>query len=389
MVHTTCPSCNGEQIDVFYSIKNAPVFSMVTLKSKEEALAVPRKDIELAFCNDCGFIFNRLFDTNINYFTEGYEDQQGYSETFMKFLTKISKELIEKYNLAGKTCLEIGCGKGDFLNLFTELTNGKGIGVDPAYEDGRQTNPNLEFYKEFYSVKHGKLPVDFVCCRHTLEHIFHTKKFLQLLRNSLGSNSETVVFFEVPQIKRILDIQAFWDIYYEHCSYFSLVSLANVFRSAGFEILDLKLAYDDQYILIEAKPVHTISKKTFELEETIEELKRSVNVFKVKIEEQLNFWRQKLISLRKHDKKTIVWGGGSKSVGFLTNFADIGLIEYVVDINPHMEGNFIPGIGIMYVQPKFLKKYKPDIIIIMNRIYRDEIAKTLSDMGIFPEFYTL
>ena len=89
--------------------------------------------------------------------------------------------------LREKPCLEIGCGKGDFINLLTELNGGKGIGIDPAYQEGRQTNPNLTFYKEFYKLEHGKLPADFICCRHTLEHIHGTKAFLQLIRDSIGN----------------------------------------------------------------------------------------------------------------------------------------------------------------------------------------------------------
>ncbi len=69
MIHTKCPSCGSEHIEEFFTIKNAPIYSLVTVKSKDEALAVPRKDIELGFCHDCGFIFNRLFDTTIDYFT--------------------------------------------------------------------------------------------------------------------------------------------------------------------------------------------------------------------------------------------------------------------------------------------------------------------------------
>jgi len=34
-----------------------------------------------------------------------------------------------------------------------------------------------------------------------------------------------------------------------------------------------------------------------------------------------------------------------------------------------MQGNFIPGIGIQYVHPEFLKAFKPETIIIMNGIY--------------------
>jgi SAM-dependent methyltransferase len=389
MLHKHCPNCEGDKIEGFFPIKNAPIFSLVTVKSREEALNVPRKDIELAFCHSCGFIFNRLFDTSIDYFTMGYEDQQGFSTTFMNYLKKISEGLIGKYNLKGKTLLEIGCGKGDFINLLTELSQGKGIGVDPAYQEGRQNNPNLTFYKEFYKMEHGKLPADFICCRHTLEHIHGTKAFLQLIRDSLGNSTDKIIFFEIPQITRILEVQAFWDIYYEHCSYFSAGSLARLFRSTGYEILDLRLDYNDQYLLIEAKPVLSPSKKSFPIEESIAEQKQRVENFKIKINEQLADWRNKLALLKAGRKKTVVWGGGSKSVGFLTNFADLDLIEYVVDINPHMENTFIPGIGKKYVQPKFLKDYKPEAVIIMNGIYKDEITKTLHSMDVYPEVYAL
>ena len=203
------------------------------------------------------------------------------------------------------------------------------------------------------------------------------------------TNTNKIIFFEIPQITRILDVQAFWDIYYEHCSYFSAGSLARFFRSTGYEILDLHLDYNDQYLLIEAKPTNLQSDKTFPIEESIEEQKKRVENFKVKIKEQLNDWRSKLSALKAKGKKTVVWGGGSKSVGFLTNFADIDVIEYVVDINPHMENNYIPGIGKKYVQPKFLKDYKPEAVIIMNGIYKDEITKTLHEMDVFPEIYAL
>ncbi len=389
MQHQHCPNCGSNLIEGFFTIKNAPVFSLVTVKSRDEALKVPRQDIELAFCNSCGFIFNRLFDTSIDYFTLGYEDQQGFSTTFMNYLRRISEDLIQKYDLKGKTLLEIGCGKGDFINLLTEMTGGKGIGIDPAYQEGRQNNPDLTFYKEFYKPDHGKLPADFICCRHTLEHIHATKSFLQLIRDSLGNQTNKVIFFEIPQISRILDVQAFWDIYYEHCSYFSAGSLARLFRSTGYEILDLKLEYSDQYLLIEAKPVLTESDKVFAIEESVQDQKKRVENFKVKISEQLADWREKLLRLKAEGKKTVVWGGGSKSVGFLTNFADLNLIEYVVDINPHMENNFIPGIGKMYVQPKFLKEYQPEAVIIMNGIYKDEITKTLHEMNVYPEIFAL
>lgn len=389
MAYTKCPSCGGEHIEKFFQIKNAPIFSTAIFKSKDAALEVPRKDIELNFCNNCGFIFNRLFNVTNDYFKRNYEDQQGFSETFMRFLTGISQKLVKKYNLKGKTIVEIGCGKGDFLNLLVGLNMGKGFGIDPAYVEGRQTNPNLTFYKEFYSLKHGKIPADLICCRHTLEHIFNTADFLILIKNSLEKKTDPIIFFEVPQIKKILENEAFWDIYYEHCSYFSPGSIARIFRKTGYEIIDLRLDYNDQYLLIEAKPSLKKSGKNFAIEESIEELKALTTYFNVKVSEKLARWRSKLVDLKLKNRKTVIWGGGSKAVGFLTHFADLDLIDYIVDINPHMEGNFSPGTGKRYVQPEFLKNYRPDTLIIMNEVYVDEITKSLHDIELYPEICIL
>jgi hypothetical protein len=389
MRHEACPSCGGDRLRAFFRVNHAPVFSLVTVKSKDEALAVPRKDIELALCLQCGFIFNRLFDTSIDHFSGGYEDQQAFSKTFMDYLRRLSGDLVRKYSLQGKNIVEIGCGKGDFLNLLVQTSGGKGVGIDPAYREGRQVNPNLTFHRQFYGMEHGGISADAICCRHTLEHIHDTRGFLRLLRHSLGSNTAPVIFFEVPEIKRILEVGAFWDIYYEHCSYFSPGSLARAFRNAGFEVLDLRLDYQGQYLLIEARPSLTETCTAQQHEETVAELELLVSRFARKIDADLGGWRNTLVKLKQGGAKAVVWGGGSKSVGFLVNFADLDLIQYVVDVNPHMEGNYIPGIGKMYVQPSFLRDYRPDAVIIMNAIYKEEISKSLHDMGLSPEVHAL
>jgi hypothetical protein len=389
MRHDACPACGGHRLRPFFGVKKAPVFSLVTVKSKDEALAVPRKDIELTLCLQCGFIFNCLFDTSIDHFSAGYEDQQAFSKTFMDYLRRVSADLVQKYGLQAKNILEIGCGKGDFLNLLVETSGGKGVGIDPAYREGRQTNPNLTFHRQFYAMEHGRIPADAICCRHTLEHIHDARGFLRLLRQSLSSRTETVLFFEVPEVKRILEVGAFWDIYYEHCSYFSPGSLARLFRASGFEVLDLRLDYQGQYLLIEARPSLAQAHKKQPNEETVAELEALVSRFEKRIDADLSKWRNTLVNLKERGARTVVWGGGSKSVGFLVNFADLDLIQYVVDVNPHMEGNFIPGIGKMYVQPSFLREYRPDAVIIMNAIYKDEIAKSLHGMGLKPLIHAL
>src|SRR5690554_6808571 len=320
----TCTNCHSSDTETFYILKNAPVQSIVTIKSYEDAVAVPKKDLSLTFCNHCGFIFNSTFDTSLDLYTKGYEDQQGFSATWLKFITDFTTRFIEKYDVRNKNIIEIGCGKGDFLQIICKLGNNKGIGIDPAYVPGRlEENPNLRFIREFYSESHGDLPADVIVCRHTMEHIYDNNTFVRTIRKAIKNNPGVIVLIEVPSIVRILKISAFWDIFYEHCSYFSPGSLARLFRKNDFEILDNYLEYDNQYLFLEAKPGNGSVEKILPIEEPVEELKNYAKTFVTTVNDELEKWKTRLLDMKKKNKKVAVWGGGSKSVGFLTHFNDL------------------------------------------------------------------
>ena len=389
MQHTTCPCCQSADLDGFFTICNAPVQSIIAIKSNAAAMQVPRHNIVLTFCNHCGFIFNSEFDTEWDYFTQGYEDQQGFSPTFVRFITATTQRFIDKYALRNQTVIEIGCGKGDFIRLICALGDNQGIGIDPAWVPGRgEPNPNVRFIPEFYNQSHADLYADCITCRHTLEHIFETNDFIEMIRESCH-NETPILFFEVPSIVRILKDQAFWDIFGEHCSYFSPGSLAQLFRRNKFEVLDLSLEYDDQYLFIEARPVDAVSDTVHPLEESVADLKALTRLFVQKINKHLEQWRVRLVRLQEEKKKVVVWGGGSKAVGFLTQFDEIGVIEHVVDINPHLLGNFIPAISKQYVGPDFLESYRPDVVILMNSVYINEVRADLAGRGLHPELIGL
>ena len=263
-----CPNCQISHMDPFYSVEQIPVHSCLLMQSREEALNFPRADLTLGFCPACGFIGNTRYDAGYRSYSARYEETQGYSNCFNSFLENLARKLVDHYELRHKTILEIGCGKGEFLARLCELGDNRGIGVDPGCIPNRILSPaasRIEVIRDYYNDKYAHLPADVVCCRHTLEHIDSTLDFLRMLRRSLGSRTDTLVFFEVPDMLRILKEGAFWDIYYEHCSYFSLGSLGRLFRKAGFNLLDLELDYNDQYILLIAQPIS--GRSSIELEQ--------------------------------------------------------------------------------------------------------------------------
>jgi hypothetical protein len=71
-------------------------------------------------------------------------------------------------------------------------------------------------------------------------------------------------------------------------------------------------------------------------------------------------------------------------VAFLTTLGINEEIGYVVDINPFKHGTYMAGTGHEIVPPDFLQGYRPDVVIVMNPVYRDEIRQSCADMGLAP-----
>ena len=76
-------------------------------QSLAEALAAPRGDIRLAFCEACGMIFNTAFDPTLQEYTSGYEAQQSFSPRFRAFQSDLIERLIDRYDLRDKDVVEI------------------------------------------------------------------------------------------------------------------------------------------------------------------------------------------------------------------------------------------------------------------------------------------
>lgn len=388
-----CPNCGAPTLTSFYAVENVPVHSVLLMQSAAEALSYPRGDIQLALCETCAFITNVAFNPQVHEYSQKYEATQSYSPTFNRFHRQLAQRLIDRYALRGKQIIEIGCGNGEFLILLCELGPNRGIGFDPAYDETRIAHPakdRITFIPDFYGEKYAHYRGDFVCCKMTLEHIPQTAEFLDTVRRSIGDNLDTTVFFQIPNASYVLVDAAFWDVYYEHCSYFTVPSLTTLFRRNRFAVLDVFTDYDDQYLMIEARPTITAQEEPVErLSGQVAAVKSEVAGFIQKTQETLANWRHYLAEQHRAGRKIVIWGSGSKGVAFLTTLQIGEEISYAVDINPNKFGTFMAGSGHEIVGPDFLETFQPDIVIVMNPIYQEEITRDLTARGLSPKVMTV
>ena len=375
----TCPCCGKSASQPFYEVRGVPVHSVTVLRTPEDARAIATGDISLSLCENCGFVFNSTFEGGKQDYFHDYVSTQAMSPVFNSFHKRLAEDLIERHGLHDRNVVEIGCGQGEFLELLCGLGGNHGTGFDPAYEPGRKLPPGLNIIKDVYSARHAEAAGDFIACKMTLEHIGEVGDFVEGVRHAAGDDPKRIVFFQVPDAGHVLAENGFWDIYYEHCSYFFTSTLGYLFSRAGFTVTKLRSDYDGQYLMVEGHPAPAAPSlpPPADVARTVAEVRR----FAAEVPGLLASWSEDLRRHKAAGRRTILWGGGSKAVAFLTTLGVTDEIEAAVDINPEKHGSFLAVTAHPVIAPEALRNQQIDRVIVMNPIYCNEIAAQLKSLG--------
>ncbi len=380
-----CPICASSDLYQFMVVRQAPIYCNVLWETREAALSAPCGDITLGYCPNCSHIYNYAFDSSRMDYSQEYENSLHFSERFQRFANNLAEHLIERYNIRGKDIIEIGCGKGDFLRQICRAGNNRGVGFDKSFIPDLvhdTLDPAVRFVVDFFGERYAHEPADLIVCRHVLEHIENPRAFIADLRRVIGDHRQPVVYFEVPNALWTLRDLGIWDIIYEHCSYFTPASLVHLFETSGFETLDVREAFGGQFLAIEARPVQSRSPSSASTRLDFARMMRDVTAFGDNYHAKVMHWRARLADLTQQGKRTVVWGAGSKGVTFLNVFRDQNSIDYVIDINPRKQGKYVAGSGQKVVDPSFLRSYRPDLVLVMNVLYVEEIRQMLATLGV-------
>jgi SAM-dependent methyltransferase len=348
-------------------------------------LHAPRGGIRLGSCTSCGYIYNVLFDPQKMQYTQAYENSLHFSPRFQEYAETLATKLIERYHLFHKDIIEIGCGQGDFLRLICKLGDNRGVGFDPSYVPrslDEDPTPQTTIIDDYYSTAYRQYQADFIVCRQVLEHIPTPIDFLTNIRQTISNGKRTVIFFEVPNALFTFRDMGIWDIIYEHHSYFAPNSLRCLFSRCGFEVVDLAEEFGGQFLRLEAiagqKPV------SFD-PENLMGFSGYLDVFIDNFRSKFEAWRIQLSQMAEANQRIVIWGAGSKGVTFLNMFSSLRIIQHAVDLNPRKQNMYIPGTGQKIVSPDFLRDFRPDVVLVMNPVYYEEIKQSVDKLGIAPQ----
>lgn len=347
---------NEDYLHVF-SQKNVPIFQNKVYPTESAALSAEIAEVELVQSPISGFIFNKTFNPDIMNYDINYQNEQSNSPFFQAHLQQVF-ELLKSFGIENKKVVEIGCGKG----VFFEIMEKAGIdctGFDPTYE-----GDSPKIIKEYFSEVYNDINADVIIMRHTLEHIPQPFGFLHTIAKA--NHYKGFLFVEVPTFDWIDAKNAFWDIFYEHCNYFTQQSLGAMFEEAIVEDF-----FGGQYIYLWAD----LAKLRPEIPQL--DIQKRVN---------LNFDAQiaKYEQLLAENTSVAIWGAGAKGSTFL-NLLDPKKekVQYVIDINPLKQGKFIAHTGHPIYSPAILASQPVETIVVMNENYIDEIRNKVGDIQLY------
>jgi SAM-dependent methyltransferase len=360
-----CTICLGSTIVPVLARRNAPVFQNVVYDDVDAARAAPCGDLDFRRCRSCGFVWNAAFDANLVAYGPGYENRQSLSPSFRAHMASRAKAAMALVPVRpAPTIVDVGCGQGDFLECIDQQPGpGRALfGFDPAWqgEEGERRF-GARFSRHLFDKSElGDWgPADLIVSRHVIEHMANPLFFLETLRRAAAPTTRLAI--ETPDVDWILETGAYHDLFYEHCSLFSLAALDQALWASGFSPTRIERVFDGQYLWAEAT---VATSRPY-----------------VPLSDYIRLWRRFLLD-PPLPGPVLVWGAGAKGATFAQMLDPDGLmIRAVIDVNPAKQGRHLAGSGHEVLSPEAATALSPGTVLVMNPAYEAEITAQAEALG--------
>ncbi len=386
-----CIVCGKElPREPLFVLEDAPA-SAQDIPDEEQVKSDEGVTLGLYRCRSCGLV---QFDcTPVSYYRDVIR-AGGFSTTMTGLRREQYRHLIETYHLEGKKFLEVGCGRGEFLQVLTEFPvqaygmENKADLVRIAQQSGLcvwrefPERADQRFAKDCASERPGGMPdglFDVFLSFNFLEHQPRPDVMLKAIYHNLSENGMGLV--TVPALEYIVELGSYYELIRDHIAYYSFDVLRGLLAQCGFEVLEEEMLNRDTISMVVRK-VPGMDFSCMEAEagaddmaagrthHTVDALVQGYN----RVQQDMN----KLLAELGSEKKTLaVWGASHQ--GF-TLAATTGLGKqalYIIDSAPFKQGRFAPSSHLPIMAPEHFFEQPVDVILIVAPGYTDEIAGSI------------
>ena len=368
-------------------------------------------ELSLHQCEGCGLV--QFVCEPVAYYRDVIRAGGG-SSTMEELRTGQYRHLIETYHLEGKTFLEAGCGRGEFLKFLQKFPieiygmEHKADLVRTAQSEGLfvwREFPEREDQQFGHSPEASMLPesgwsvpekpFDVFLSFNFLEHQPRPDIMLKAIRNNLAEDGMGLV--TVPSLEYILEKGSYYELIRDHIAYYTFDTLRALLNHCGFEVLEEEMVNRDTLSMIVRKtalPKETSGTRKQENGEESpdagseignESRKRNgkagavgaagiiaplTDGYKI-VTGEVNNLTERL----SRDKKRLAMWGASHQGFTLASTSGLGEhLAYIIDSAPFKQGRFAPASHVPIVAPDHYFADPVDAILIVAPGYTDEIA---------------
>lgn len=301
----------------------------------------------------------------------------------------MADEILKRFNL-GSHSLVVDIGSNDGLLLKYFKDNGiRVMGIEPAENIAAiARNNGIDTINDFFNegvvndIIKIKGKADIVTANNVFAHVHNIKDLTRNVKNLLKPNG--VFCIEVQYLLDTIQKLTFDNIYHEHLSYFSVLSLNEFFKRESMEIV--RVEHVDSHggsIRVFVQPKGGSHAIDSSLNRAIDlEISAGLNRLETyeKFAERVEGVRTRFQSFIKNaksiGKRVVGYGAPAKATTFL-NFCgvDKNSIEYIIEDNALKHGLLVPGVKIPIVGKDILDRDSPDYIAIFAWNFAEEIIK--------------